>query len=605
MQNKPSLWRSLVLGISVFIGIVVFAYGFEVVGFNLEETKSERRQTQLVRILRALARPDIFEYETKDTIVTHPIWVGCPEEDLPLPEHNVFESYIVVEPACANPRETIMVRGYNFTPNVTGPVNFIPPSEVVIQLGRVQTDSAGNFEVEVTLPNRQPLPEPQTIQAILRENVGLPKLTRTAHETWDKIVETVFMALLATVIGTIFAIPVSFFAARNLMKDVTSPLASASLVILGWPVGIWVGRILAQWLTQITTSLGSNFILVLGGMIVTLVLVWLITRYAIPESEDKAPTMKDRLLNAVVLISTVFLTALAVLFAGIALTQAGGWLVSKMQSYLFLATFVEDLGELVVSMVGAVLVLAAGAYVGSLGGQLGQTLSERLPRQTVRLMNFPLSIVSMAVLFWLIGAGLHWLYQFSNPLYFPYGPLALGAVIGLVIAIQTWRKDVVSVGLSVYYVVRTFLNALRSIEALIMVIVFAVWVGIGPFAGVLALSLHTIASLAKLYSEQVESIMAGPLEAIKATGATRLQTIIYAVIPQIVPPYIAFTVYRWDINVRMSTIIGFAGGGGIGFLLQQNINLLNYRAASAQMLAIAIVVATMDYISSVLRERVV
>jgi phosphonate transport system permease protein len=138
-----------------------------------------------------------------------------------------------------------------------------------------------------------------------------------------------------------------------------------------------------------------------------------------------------------------------------------------------------------------------------------------------------------------------------------------------------------------------------------MVIVFAVWVGIGPFAGVLALGLHTIAALAKLYSEQVESIMPGPLEAVQATGANRLQTIVFAVVPQIVPPYISFTMYRWDINVRMSTIIGFAGGGGIGFLLMQNINLLNYRAASTQMLAIAVVVASMDYISSTLRKRLV
>ena len=91
----------------------------------------------------------------------------------------------------------------------------------------------------------------------------------------------------------------------------------------------------------------------------------------------------------------------------------------------------------------------------------------------------------------------------------------------------------------------------------------------------------------------------------KASGATRIQTIVYAVIPQIVPPYISFTLYRWDINVRMSTIIGFAGGGGIGFLLQQNIRLLNYQAASVNMLAIAVVVASMDYLSSRIRERIV
>jgi phosphonate transport system permease protein len=130
-------------------------------------------------------------------------------------------------------------------------------------------------------------------------------------------------------------------------------------------------------------------------------------------------------------------------------------------------------------------------------------------------------------------------------------------------------------------------------------------VGLGPFAGALALALHSIAAGGKLYSEQVESIMNGPLEAIKASGATRLQTIIYAVIPQIIPPYISFTMYRWDINVRMSTIIGLVGGGGIGFLLQQNMNLLNYRGASTQILAIAIVVATMDYVSARLRERAI
>jgi len=100
----------------------------------------------------------------------------------------------------------------------------------------------------------------------------------------------------------------------------------------------------------------------------------------------------------------------------------------------------------------------------------------------------------------------------------------------------------------IYYITRTFLNGLRSIEALVMAIVFVIAVGIGPFAGMMALGLHTIVSLAKLYSEQVESIMAGPLEAIQATGANRLQTIIYAVIPQIVPPYISYTMYRWTLT---------------------------------------------------------
>jgi phosphonate transport system permease protein len=216
-----------------------------------------------------------------------------------------------------------------------------------------------------------------------------------------------------------------------------------------------------------------------------------------------------------------------------------------------------------------------------------------------------LATVAGATVLSLLGQLVEWLYQVGQPMYTLWIPLAVGGTLGLLLAIFTKTKDALPIGMVIYYITRSFLNGLRSVEALVMAIVFVIAVGIGPFAGAMALGLHTIVSLAKLYSEQVESIMTGPLEAIEATGANRLQTIIYAVVPQIIPPYISYTMYRWDINVRMSTIIGFVGGGGIGFLLQQNINLLNYRGASAQMLAIAVVVALMDYVSSVIREKII
>ena len=160
-------------------------------------------------------------------------------------------------------------------------------------------------------------------------------------------------------------------------------------------------------------------------------------------------------------------------------------------------------------------------------------------------------------------------------------------------------------GTAIYHVVRTVFNITRSVEPLIMATVFAVWVGIGPFAGVLALALHSVASLGKLYSEQIESIDPGPIEAITATGASPLQVVRYAVVPQIIPPFIAFTVYRWDINVRMSTVIGMVGGGGVGFLLIQYINQLLWREAATAVWGITVVVAAMDYASAWIRERVV
>lgn len=166
------------------------------------------------------------------------------------------------------------------------------------------------------------------------------------------------------------------------------------------------------------------------------------------------------------------------------------------------------------------------------------------------------------------------------------------------------------VGWLIYTVVRGFFNAVRSVEALLWGTIFAVWVGFGPFAGVLALATHTVAALGKLYSEQVEGVDPGPLEAIAATGARRWQVILYGVVPQIIPSYLAFTLYRWDINVRMATVIALVGGGGIGRILfyykGQVGRLPNaWNQVGAVVFTIAVVVWALDYISGRVREKIV
>lgn len=161
------------------------------------------------------------------------------------------------------------------------------------------------------------------------------------------------------------------------------------------------------------------------------------------------------------------------------------------------------------------------------------------------------------------------------------------------------------IGTAFYYVARTIFNLMRSIEALVMAVMFAIWLGFGPFAGVMAMTVVTVASLSKLFSEAIESIDQGPIEAAVAAGANRLQAIVYAVIPQIVPPFIAFAIYHWDINVRISTIIGFVGGGGIGLQLQTWINQLAYNKAGTAVWAIVIVIIVLDNVSSQVRKRLV
>jgi len=159
-------------------------------------------------------------------------------------------------------------------------------------------------------------------------------------------------------------------------------------------------------------------------------------------------------------------------------------------------------------------------------------------------------------------------------------------------------------GWMIYTLTRAFFNIFRSIETLIWAIIFAVWVSFGPFAGVLALAVHTVAALGKLYSEQVESIDPGPVEAMTAAGARRWQIIAYGVIPQIIPSFLAFTMYRWDINVRMSTVIGLVGGGGIGRMLFHYKNDLHWEKVGAVIVMIVAVVWSMDYISARVRERI-
>jgi phosphonate ABC transporter permease subunit PhnE len=157
----------------------------------------------------------------------------------------------------------------------------------------------------------------------------------------------------------------------------------------------------------------------------------------------------------------------------------------------------------------------------------------------------------------------------------------------------------------IYFLARATLNIMRSIEALLYVVIFVFWVGIGPFAGMLALAVTSFALIGKLFSESIENIDAGPIEAINATGANRLQMLAYAVLPQIVPPFVSYLLYQWDINIRMATIIGFAGGGGIGLTLTTFFGSLQYHKAGTVVAIIVVVVALMDFASAKLRQELV
>lgn len=607
-SKKNLLWHSIKVGLIALLILVIYAYGFAITKVNFNELRSPTRQSSLQRVIRALVRPDILAYDQTEQVLNYPVYVPCHADGSlpPAPIHASTDPYLIVTPGCGSPGDVLQVEGFNLAPRVDGPVRFAPGSDInnIVTLGRdvVQTNDKGHFSLAFSLPKR-PDVGVQYIRATLRQNIGSPHLTQTAKDTWNKIVETVFLALLATTFGTILAIPLSFIAARNLMKPVKSPLSSIAFSLIGWPVGIVAGLVITRWMGNFSSAIIQLKWLGPVLIIPSIALIFLGFRWAVPQSGADRQGSWLTILRSLVLLVCVLLGAFASYLVSDLFKQSGSIILKSLGMFGFLGNFLYQGGDILGIMIPAIGSLVGGAALGGLLSGLGRRISETLPETVVKVINLILSPIACATIFVILGQLIAWLYLLDDPVVTFWGPLGIGLVVGLVLAMISKAKSALPTGLVIYTITRTFLNGLRSIEALVMAIVFVIAVGIGPFAGMMALGLHTIVSLAKLYSEQVESIQSGPLEAIQATGANRLQTIIYGVIPQIVPPYISYTMYRWDINVRMSTIIGFVGGGGIGFLLQQNINLLNYRGASAQMLAIAVVVASMDYISSVLREK--
>lgn len=153
--------------------------------------------------------------------------------------------------------------------------------------------------------------------------------------------------------------------------------------------------------------------------------------------------------------------------------------------------------------------------------------------------------------------------------------------------------------------VRRLMDAARAINEMVFAMLFIVAVGLGPFAGVLAIFVHTTGILAKLFSEAVEAIDPQPVEGIRSTGAHVLEEIVYGVIPQVLPLWISYSLYRFESNVRSASVVGMVGAGGIGVVLWEIIRGFQYAETCAVMLMIVVTVSLIDLASSRIRKMLV
>ena len=153
--------------------------------------------------------------------------------------------------------------------------------------------------------------------------------------------------------------------------------------------------------------------------------------------------------------------------------------------------------------------------------------------------------------------------------------------------------------------VRRLMDACRAINEIVFALLFVVAVGLGPLAGVLALAVHNIGIISKLYSEAVEAIDPRPVEGIRATGASRLQEVVFGIVPQVMPLWSSFTLYRFETNVRSATVLGLVGAGGIGQPLYENIRSFAYAETAAIIIIVVATVMIIDMISAQIRRLLV
>lgn len=158
--------------------------------------------------------------------------------------------------------------------------------------------------------------------------------------------------------------------------------------------------------------------------------------------------------------------------------------------------------------------------------------------------------------------------------------------------------------MAVFHFMRQVFNVTRGINEIILALVFVAAVGLGPFPGVLALAIHGAGMLGKFFSESIEEIDQGPIEALRATGAGPIQTIIFGVIPQVITAWIAVILYRFETNLRQATVLGMVGAGGIGFELVGSMKLFQYQDTATCILVIIVMVMAADFASTKLRAMI-
>ncbi len=367
-EPRPRRWRrALALILAIVAAVWVYAFAFDRVDVSLDEIQSETRQAQLFRILRALAQPDLVTFERDIVTLSIDVQVPCaPGGDSP--SAGGGGPSIAMVPPCADPGSIVTIEGTGFEAGGTGILAFVPDSDfdISLNLARFNAGDDGTFALEVELPDRpseqpqqieaetsarvgsllnffNPFDAPQTVTADNGEVLATPRWSENALLTWERIIETVMLALLATTVGTALAIPFSFLAARNLMRDISTPVVNLALTLIAIPIGIWVGVLGSRTARALSEPLVTSLWVEALMLIVLPVVIRYLFRWAVPVGEIDPPSPGTRAARGLVLFATAVLAILFLIELSQFMLGAGQGIQDNTGALGFLGNFIDKL----------------------------------------------------------------------------------------------------------------------------------------------------------------------------------------------------------------------------------------------------------------------
>ena len=382
-ERKPkSVLRTVIYVVLIIVGILVYAYGWQSTEISLKEPQDPHRQQQATRALRGLLSPDLFEWDEEGQTAYAHFLVPCTGISPAQPEVAEGQPYLTVSPDCGEANEKITIEAFNFPPNSDGYVRWTPPGRTTLSRGAIRTDADGHFlSTQLRVPTASESDEIQIIEVEILQRSGMPRPSEALKITVGKMIETIFLALMATSLALPVAIMISFIAAYNLMRPIRTNLGGFLVALLPFPLGWILGRQGFQPLSDMALELGSNLWLGIPVLAVVLAAMYLVLVRAAALGRDWNPW-----LAGLVRYVKMALAFALFLFAGGLLSGIGTQISLALSVVLggILGSVLGTVSELLGLLLPALGGLAGALILGSITGTLLDALLERIDNATIQ-----------------------------------------------------------------------------------------------------------------------------------------------------------------------------------------------------------------------------